>query len=258
MLNMIKNVPLLFSFLLVLGNVQIGITQPDAEKILRAAELQRAPWDQMEIIAELEAPARRGGVKTSKYRVFFKDEIKTLAGFLEPKFERGNLLLMFGEDLWYFVKETRRPTRITPIQRLSGSVSYGDLARLHWTKDYDIEKMEKPPDPIKGQATIILHLTANSKGATYQKIKLWLEAKSSKPLFCEVFLLSGKHFKTIEFTKYDKIGGKNVNTEMVYTDHLNKDEKSTLSFTQFIPRNDLPEKYFIKTYLPDLSVEIVH
>jgi len=98
---------------------------------------------------------------------------------------------------------------------------------------------------------------AKTGAATYQKIKLWIEKSTSKPILSEVFLLSGKHFKTIEFTEFKKINGKEINTMMKYTDHLRKGESSVLMFTNITPKKDIPDKYFIKSYLPDLSNEII-
>lgn len=224
---------------------------------LRKAELKRAPWPEMEIKAKLAGKDKRGKEKTGEFRVFFKNGSKTLAGFVTPIFEKGNLLLMVGDDLWYYVKETRRPTRITPIQRLAGAVSYGDLARLSWTLDYEIESMDMNPQIIGEKSAIQLNLVAKTSAATYQKIKLWIENSTNKPILSEVFLLSGKHFKTIEFTEFKKVNGKEINTMMKYTDHLRKNESSILMFTDIAPRKDIPDKYFIKTYLPDLSAEII-
>lgn len=229
----------------------------EAYEILIEAELKRAPWLEMEIQAELFGIDKKGKERFSEFRVFFKDSTKTIAGMVKPVFEKGNLLLMVGEDLWFYVRETRRPTRITPIQRLSGAVSYGDLARLSWTLDYKIESIESDLLEDSNLETHKLILQAKTGGATYQKVHLWIDKKTSRPVLSDVFLLSGKHFKTIEFTKFEIKHGKEVNTEIQYTDHLRKGLTTTLRFTDVQPKPSIPDKYFIKTYLPDLSTEII-
>jgi len=226
--------------------------QESGESILRKAEEKRAPWNQMELVATLHTQKNNSNA-VERYHIFFKDASKTLVRFMEPKFEKGNLLLMVKDDLWVFVKNTSKPIRITPIQRLSGSVSYGDITRLGWTQDYDIEKFTI--EDSKKEIGYKFLLKAKSKGATYQTMTLYIDA-TYRPTIAEVFLLSGKRYKTLKFSEYSEVLEKEINTEIVFIDHLNNEKVSTLNFTKIIPKNNLPERYFIKTALPDLSNEL--
>lgn len=223
------------------------------EEILLKAEKKRSPWSQMSMLAELNTVIN-SKEKQSIYKVFFKDSENTLVAFKEPKFEKGNILLMVGEDLWYYVRDTKRPTRITPVQKLSGSVSYGDLARLGWSKDYTIDSHEE--STLNNASTYILNLHAKSQGATYQKIKLWIDKSSFKPVQAEVFLLSGKLYKSLKFSKYQTIAGEEVNTQIEFIDHFSKDQKSVLDFTQITQEKNIPNRYFIKTSLAVVSDEV--
>ena len=220
--------------------------------ILRKAEEKRAPWNQMELVATLHTQ-KNNSQSLETYSVLFKDESKTLVRFVEPKFEKGNLLLMVKDDLWYFVKNTSKPIRITPIQRLSGSVSYGDITRLGWTQDYNIEKFTT--DDSRKEPFYKFALKAKSKGATYQTITLYID-KNYRPKIAEVFLLSGKHYKTLKFSEFSEVSGKEINTEIMFIDHLNNEKVSVMNFIKINPKNNLPERYFIKTALPDLSNEL--
>jgi outer membrane lipoprotein-sorting protein len=233
------------------------ISDKTPEQILKEAEGKRSPWTQMSMIAELTTNAK-SGTTISIYKVYFKDEINTLVAFMEPKFEKGNLLLMVDADLWYYVRETKKPTRITPVQRLSGSVSYGDLARLGWSKDYTIVSSEETELTTEtGTAsTYLLNLAAKSQGATYQKIKLWIDKKTSRPLKSEVYLLSGKMFKTMYFTKYEIINNKEVNSQIEFIDHFNGDQKSVLNFSKITQEKSIPNRFFIKTSLAEVSDEV--
>jgi hypothetical protein len=240
---------LLFFITILFASNVIYSENGDEYSILRKAEEKRSPWKQMSLVAKLTT--QKNSFSSEKYRVFFKDEIKTLVSFIVPEFEKGNLLLMVKDDLWFYVKETSRPTRITPIQRLSGSVSYGDITRLGWSKDYIIEKLKK----TKSDKDLIQYefsLKARSKGATYQRIHLYIDA-NFRPQKAEVFLLSGKHYKTLQFSRYSYIFGKEINTEIVFTDHLSNNKVSTMNFINIDPQIKIPGRYFIKTALPDLS-----
>ena len=38
---------------------------------------------------------------------------------------------MLGDDMWVYLPDTSRPIRITPLERLSGDASNGDVARTN-------------------------------------------------------------------------------------------------------------------------------
>ena len=164
---------------------------------------------------------------------------------------------MVDDNLWFYAKDTRRALRITPLQRLQGSVSYGDLARLNWSRDYRVETIEEDTSDINDQtlSTLRLVLKAKSKGATYQSINLWVKQQDYTPLKAEVFLLSGKKFKTIFFTEYKEINGQIANTEIKFIDHFQRDKVSLMSFNDVLERR-IPNRYFVKTGLRDVSREL--
>src|SRR5215212_7394618 len=80
---------------------------------------------------------RDGGrvLEAADFEVSVKGE-NSLVRFLAVK-SKGQSLLMRGDDMWFFLPAVARPVRITPIQRLLGNVSNGDLARLRYAIDYD-------------------------------------------------------------------------------------------------------------------------
>ena len=43
---------------------------------------------------------------------------------------------MLGDDMWVYLPDTSRPVRITPLERLSGDASNGDVARTNYAVDY--------------------------------------------------------------------------------------------------------------------------
>ncbi len=43
---------------------------------------------------------------------------------------------MLGDDMWIYLPDTSRPVRITPLERLSGDASNGDVARTNYAVDY--------------------------------------------------------------------------------------------------------------------------
>jgi outer membrane lipoprotein-sorting protein len=237
--------------------------EAQALTILKKAEHARSPWGSMVLKATLNT-TKGNNESTEIYRVYFKDDSKTLIGYLEPAFNRGDIALMIGESLWFYAKNTSRPTRITPIQRLSGSVSYGDITRLGWSDDYSIAEFgasnddssnQEPPKAIeKEKSPIGYHfvLTAKSPSATYQKVELFID-REYRAKMAEVYLLSGKHYKTLEFLDYELVDGEYVNTKIKFTDRMSKHSISVLEFSNISKKFDLPNQYFLKEGMPDFS-----
>src|SRR5450432_1035743 len=112
----------------------------NAAEILRQAELKRMPWTQMSLYATLTDSGSEVNSITA-YHVFFNDN-KALVACTEPSAQKGNLLLLQNHEMWFYIKSTAQPMKITPLQRLSGSVSFVDIARLNWAADYSVDSFE--------------------------------------------------------------------------------------------------------------------
>ncbi len=64
------------------------------------------------------------------------------------------------------MKNTRKAVRITPLQKLSGGTSYGDITRLSWSEDYNAVFTGESEIEVNGTLypVIMLELTVRSKG----------------------------------------------------------------------------------------------
>jgi len=223
----------------------------DGQSMLEAADAQRAPWNSMIMLANVTSETNLG-IDNRQYTIFHKDAVKTLVLLRKPVSNKGDLVLMDAENLWFYQKKSRRPIRITPIQRLTGAVSYGDVARINWSYDYTVEQVIGEEKLESGDRALLLSLKAKTKSATYNSIKLWLTPEAYTPIKAEVYLLSGKKFKSIDFLEYSEVDGKFVNTSMKIIDHLQKSGSSMLTFSE-IGEKSLPDRIFLKTALPNFS-----
>lgn len=243
---------LIYTAILTVAVISTFAQTPDnGTGLLRQAALYRQPWPDMSFRIKLE-----DNNITHVYRVFVNDD-KALVGYVQPAIEQGNLLLMIKDGLWFYVKETRRPTRITPIQKMSGSVSYGDITDLNWN-DYDILSVTTTGPDADGPpaGSHLLRLASRNNSSTYRKVDLWLEKNTARPIMAIAYLLSGKKYKTIRFTQFATVAGKPVNTQLSFTDHFNKDRTSVAAITHIQPEKNIPDRYFIKSSLQELSNEV--
>jgi hypothetical protein len=144
---------------------------------------------------------------------------------------------MLGDDFWLLMPNSQRPLRITPMQKLLGDASTGDIATMSWAEDYTgklvgEEACEAPASNsadasttagsvAQKQASTCLHLSliAARKGVTYQRIELWLGKTRHEPVRADLYVLSDKLAKQARFVM-DKPAAPTMVTEMVLTDQV--------------------------------------
>ncbi len=73
--------------------------------------------------------------KNRRYTVFQREDRRSLVLMRSPA-EKGQKLLMLGDDYWLILPKSQRPVRITATQRLLGEASVGDIATMRWAGDY--------------------------------------------------------------------------------------------------------------------------
>jgi outer membrane lipoprotein-sorting protein len=168
--------------------------------------------------------------------------------FLDPE-EQGQYLLMREEGLWMYFPNTQRAIRITPVQRLTGNTSNGDIANLPFSGNYTpkIQGQEN----INKVATWVLELTALSSVATYPQIKMWVRQDNHTPVQAEYYLASGKLMKNVDYTAYQEQEGFLVLKAMQFRAPHKPGEVSEMRFTR-IESKDFPDYWFQKNYLPQL------
>lgn len=115
-------------------------------------------------------------------------------------------MLMMGDNYWLQMPKSRRPIRITPMQKLLGEASIGDISTLTWSQDYQGEWKATETTSVSGKsiATYHLVLTAKTAGASYQKIDLWLAKQDAFPIKADLYLRSGKLAKQAHYRRATK------------------------------------------------------
>lgn len=211
----------------------------DAARLLERADRFRSGWPAFVVRTRIDNFDGDRLVESAEFAVSVKGE-NSLVRFLSPK-TKGQSLLMRGDDLWFFLPSVTRPVRITPIQRLLGNTSNGDLARLRYAIDYTatIEGEES----IDGVPGVILDLRARRKGATYQRVRYAVRRSDAMPLRAECFVGSGKHLKTAYFSEPRQFAGRLIVSRLVIHDRLKAASRTVMEFVEFTPR-ELPDKIF--------------
>lgn len=216
------------------------LAAPDPQALLRQFDSLRNGWQSF--VARVVIRNYEEGKKDEEHAfdVYQKGTEKSYIEFLSPR-EKGQHVLMLGDDMWIYLPDTSRPIRITPLERLSGNASNGDVARTNYAVDYDAAFLRT--EKVDGADCHVLELTARRKGATYRKVRLWLRAADTRPIKADFFLASGKHLKSATYDRYQEIGGKLLLRRMTISDQVRKGSRSVIEYLSFTQRN-LPDRIF--------------
>jgi len=213
---------------------------PDAEALLKRSDTFRNGWPSYVIRVKITNYEQGKSDEEKLYEVSQKGTDKTYVEFMSPR-DKGRHLLMLGDDMWIYLPDTSRPVRITPLERLSGDASNGDVARTNYAVDYSPVYLRS--EKVGTEECNVLELTAKRKGSTYQKIEYWLRVQDARPVKAEFYLTSGKHIKSATFDEYLQTGGRVLLHRLTLYDQIRHNSHSVLEYSGAAPR-ELPDKLF--------------
>ena len=223
---------------------------PDSASLLRKIDSFRVPYDEFLLRVRLTSRIGARVEETALFDAYISGPEKSLIVAREHE-NRGMKLLYIREDMWIHLPDTRRPLRITPMQRLMGEASNGDIARVSLTEDYTAEDQGPAVEESVDCRRILL--TAARESAPYARIVLFVRASDFRSVKAEFFLPSGKRFKTARYEDYRPLEGRMVLTRMTITDDLQRERTTTLEYLAF-KKISIPARYFNKNGLVDLNI----
>jgi len=226
--------------LALIGAAACQAAAPDAQALLAGYDRLRNGWDSFSVRVRIQTFENGKADEAYDYEVYQKGAERTYVEFLSPR-EKGQHLLMLGDDMWIYLPDTSRPIRITPLQRLQGNASNGDVARTNWAADYNAVVLRG--EAVDGAQCHVLELTAKRKGATYRKVHLWLRAGDGRPVKADFFLASGKHAKSASYDQYETVNGRTVLKQMTLYDRIRNSSYSVMKYDEWNPRQ-LPDRMF--------------
>lgn len=237
--------------LLIMGVGQAAEQQP-AERLV-AADNFRLSSQQARVETQVSEFDQNRLVNRRSYHVYLNDH-KSLVIFKSAA-DAGQKMLMLDRQYWLIMPHSRRPIRITPMQKLLGQASIGDIATLTWHNDYRVEHTQ--PATLKlDQHTIAceqLTLHANTASASYQRIILWLSVEDNFPLQAAFYLQSGKLAKIATFTAGTLNGQRRV-VKMRLSDQLQPRKTTEVNYLS-VSHHPLPVKYFNPVFLTRAALE---
>lgn len=194
----------------------MAMAQMSAEDLLTEVDKFRLPYTYTQLSIKI-VEYKKGKMKNNRNYTVYQQNTQSLIDVLDGS-NKGNRILLSDKGMFVAPKRSSRAVRITPIQRLLGQTSYGDLASLRFKENYTASIFKQKDN------TIVLELIAKKISATYRRIILFISKNDYRPLHAQAYLASGKLYKKMSYTVKDKLL-KNI----VYTTN-NKHTKTVMYF----------------------------
>ena len=215
----------------------------DVNTLLQAADRYRMGAENLQIETQVSVRNADGSPdKERRYRVFAQAQRQSLVLMQSPA-EKGQKVLMLGDDFWLLMPESQRPLRITPMQKLLGDASTGDIATMAWAGDYAATLLGTEPcdsDASTTRSCWHLSLKAQRSGVSYQRIELWLGRAHGEPLRADLYVLSDKLAKQARFLM-DRPEAPTMVTEMVLSDQVSNHKTTHVRYLSRQERRIPPE-----------------
>lgn len=233
---------LLFSFMLCL--LSATAQAADIKALLKQADDYRLPGTQLQVETEVQLFKAGKLDKERSYTVYLKPGRRALV-LMQSATEKGQKVLMLGDDFWQIMPQSQRPIRITPLQKLLGDASVGDIATMTWSEDYDGQIVG---EAMIGEVPCIrLDLTASRKGVSYQRVELYLSKADSRPVKADLFVASNKLAKQALFT-IEQIDGRPQVSAMRLVDQIQTNRETVIRYVSRKVRA-IPDEYYNPMFL---------
>lgn len=217
------------------------------QTLLRKADSYRLSVSAMQVETQILVKKNGQVSKDRRYLVLLRENRQSLV-LMRSAAEKGQKVLMLGDDFWLIMPNSQRPMRITPMQKLLGDASTGDIATMTWAGDYDGRIVGEEACDEEGKTRCThLSLTAQRKGVTYAHIELWLAVGSAEPVRSELFVQSERLAKRARFT-LDKIDGRRQVKEMILRDEIEKSRETVVRYLDRTPKR-APDEWYNPMFL---------
>lgn len=234
----------------------------DAQHILAVSDAIRNPERPFGLTTTLIEYHDGRETDSSTLQIYAKAEqaggqYRNLIRFVAPARDANKLMLKNGNDLWFFDPSSQASVRISPRQRLLGQAANGDVVTVNLARDYEARfaGAEEIEDGDRlAHRCHRLELRARSGDVTYDRIDLWIDADSNRPIKAKFLAESGQLLKTAYYRRYQRELGVERPTETVIIDGLDRRWVTIMRYSDYAWR-DVPDIWLQRDYLPHFKPE---
>lgn len=240
----------------------VACAAPGAQAILAASDAIRNPDRPFGLTVTLIEYRDGRQTDTTTLGVYSKadansGQFRSLIRFVAPPRDADKLMLKNGNDLWFYDPSSKASIRLSPQQRLLGQAANGDVVTVNLAKDYKAE-LAAEEDVQDGERQnrhcYKLDLSAASPDVTYDRIEMWIDTASSRPVKARFYTESGRLLKSAYYRHYQAQLGVERPTETVIIDGLDPNWVTVMRYSDYSWR-DVPEIWLQRDYLPRFKPE---
>lgn len=219
-------------------------TPPKADDLLKKYDAIMGA-ENFEAVAEMTAHRDDGSVRAYKMKVLKAGSEKLRIWFSEPAAVRGQEMLRQGENLWVYLPNLKKPTRLASRESFQGGdFNNADVLRVHYQADYDSRVLPSGTASSVPEAWE-LELKAKTSDAAYERVKLWMRRADGMPLKAEYYTASGKQLRAAEFSEVKSFGGFKRPARIVMKNMLTPKRWSEMVMTSFNVKVTPPAARFV-------------
>jgi len=218
---------------------------PDVGELLKKYDEIMGP-QAFEAEASMTATREDGSSRTYAMKFLKKDQDKFRLWFSEPSAVKGQEMLRNGDNLWVYIPNLKRATRIANRDNFQGGdFNNADVLRVNYAADYD-GKLVDSGDPNAW----CVELKAKHKETSYDSIKLWLRKSDYQPLKGQYFGTSGQMIRSATFSDHKEFEkGFTRPARIVMQNELVKTRKSEMVTSRMTLKVDPPPQRFTQADL---------
>jgi outer membrane lipoprotein-sorting protein len=231
--------------LMVLGALPALAGEPTPEELLQKYDAVMGPRT-FEAEAQMTAWREDGSSRTYGMRFLKAEDDKFRVWFREPASVKGQEILRVGDNMWAYLPNMKRATRIANRDSFQGGdFNNADVLRVNYTRDYTAVLV-----PSDVPDTYALELKAKSAETAYDAIKLWVRKSDGLPVKGQYFGTSGQMLRSAEFSEHTEFAkGYSRPAKVVMRNEVTKSRRSEMVMKSIKPGVEAPAQRFTQTDL---------
>lgn len=218
---------------------------PTVEEILKKYDSMMGPLS-FDAVNEMTSTREDGSSRTYVMRMLKKDTDKFRLFFQEPAAVKGQEMLRLGDNLWVYLPNLKRATRIANRESFQGGdFNNADVLRVNYALDYGgVLAASELPD------TWCLQLKAKNPETSYDAVTLYVRKSDLMPVKGKYFGASGKMIRSADFSEFKELQKGFVRpTRIVMRNELVPARSSVMVVREMKLDVDVPAQRFTQTDL---------
>lgn len=150
-------------------------------------------------------------------------------------------MLRVEDNMWVYMPNLKRALRLASRESFQGGdFNNGDVLRVNYVADYNAKLSPSEDDKLW-----LLDLTAKTKEAAYDHIKLWMTKDDRQPKKAEYYAASGKLLRSAQFDDVKDFHGLRRPSHIVMRNELATKRYSEMNTLDMKLNIDVPAQKFV-------------